>query len=425
MKIYGHKSSYDYYTVIHSISRELNEEFNPDNLCSYIGDTLVSALGLRDLYIFSLLPGGYYGEVYRNSQAIMKEGPKKEGAPDFQFKTLKTLDENSEVIMFLNVFREVFIKGKYKAVSESHNKINCLLESVHCEVLVPVHVYDKLTLVMILGGKKSGERFHSEDISLLNIVANQTALAIKHARLYQKNIISEKLASIGMMSATFAHEVRNPLTSLKTCAQLMPERYDDAEFRDTFSKIVRDDVRKIEGLIRGLLDFSNKEDMFSGTDNFDLIAVIDETIDNVKYKNTLKNKNIRIEKRYGEDTIKMTGGVHMLTQAISNIIHNGCQATESGGIITVEINPCGQNVNISVQDTGIGMSNEEIARIFEPFYTTKPLGVGLGLAISKMVIEGHGGTIKVESSLSHGTNFTISLPLSKTKRFSEEGSLVL
>jgi len=204
----------------------------------------------------------------------------------------------------------------------------------------------------------------------------------------------------------------------------MPERYDDADFRDTFSRIVRDDVKRIEGLINDLLDFSAKE-IFSGTDNYDLTAVIDETIDNLQYKHALEKQNILIEKKYRGDAIKMTGSVNMLTQAFSNIINNGCQAMGNGGLLIVDINPNGRNVNISIQDTGRGMSHEEITRIFDPFYTTKPLGVGLGLAISKRIIEDHGGRIKVESRLSHGTIFTVSLPLLKSNRYAEESSKVL
>jgi len=403
MKKRGHEKTYDYYSVIQKISRELTSKSSPDNIHSFIGDTLLSTLDLREIFICSLLPGGNFGEVYR--------------APDYQFKIHKAVDEESEAIKLLKTLHEVVIKGQ-------HKETNSLLETFHGAALAPVYVDDNLTLLMILGGKISGDIFNSEDISLLNTVADQTAIAIKHARLYQQNLMSEKLAAIGMMSATFAHQIRNPLTSLKTCAQLMPERYDDADFRDTFSRIVRDDVKKIEGLINDLLDFSAKE-VFSGADNYDLTAVIDETINNLRYKHSIEKQKILIEKKYGGAAIKMTGSVNMLTQAFSNIINNGCQAMANGGLLTVDVHPNGRNVNISIRDTGRGMSPEELARIFDPFYTTKPSGMGLGLAISKRIIEEHGGRIKVVSRLSHGTTFTVSLPLSKCRHYAEESALVL
>ncbi|MBI5675461.1 MAG: hypothetical protein HZC48_06525 [Nitrospirae bacterium] len=424
MKKRGHQKTYDYYAVIRNISRELTSKFSLDSIYSFIGDTLLSTLALRDIYIFFLLPGGNFGEAYRNSHGKSKDALEKAETSDHQSKRHETVDENSGAIKLLKTLHEVVIKGQHKDGSELLKEIDGFLEIFHGEALVPVYVDDKLTLLIILGGKMSGDMFDSEDISLLNTVADQTAIAIKHARLYQENIISEKLAAIGMMSATFAHQIRNPLTSLKTCAQLMPERYDDADFRNTFSRIVRDDVKKIEGLINDLLDFSAKE-IFSGTDNYDLTAVIDETIDNLQYKHALEKQSLLIEKKYRDDAIKMTGSVNMLTQAFSNIINNGCQAMGNGGLLIVDINPNGRNVNITIRDNGRGMSHEEVARIFDPFYTTKPLGVGLGLAISKRIIEDHGGRIKVESRLSQGTIFTVSLPLLNSNRYAEEGSMVI
>lgn len=424
MKKRRQKKIYDYYAVVQKISRELTSKFSLDNIYSFIGDTLLSTLALRDIYVLSQLPGGNFGEVYRTSCGKSKDALKKTGVSDYQPEMHITVEKESEAIKHLKKLNEVVVKDQNKDGSEPLKEITSFLETFHGEALVPVGVDDKLTLIMILGGKMSGVMFNSEDISLMNTVAHQTAIAIKHVRLYQENLILEKLAAIGMMSATFAHEIRNPLTSLKTCAQLMPERYDDADFRDTFSRIVRDDVKKIEGLIKDLLDFS-AEEIFSGTDDCDLTAVIDETIENVQYKHTLERKNICIEKRYRSDAIKMTGSVNMLTRAFRNIINNGCQAMGNGGLLIVGINPNGRNVNISIRDTGIGMSHEEITRIFEPFYTTKPLGVGLGLAISKRIIEDHGGRIKVESRLSQGTIFTVSLPLLNSNRYSEESSMVL
>jgi signal transduction histidine kinase len=126
---------------------------------------------------------------------------------------------------------------------ETVDRIKKDLEFFHGEAVVPVFIDDKLKLLIILGGKISGDIFTNEDINLLNTISVQTAIAVKNARLYQEKINSERLASIGMMSATFAHEVRNPLTSLKTFAQLMPEKYNDVEFRDTFSRIVVGNIK--------------------------------------------------------------------------------------------------------------------------------------------------------------------------------------
>jgi two-component system sporulation sensor kinase C len=116
------------------------------------------------------------------------------------------------------------------------------------------------------------------------------------------------------------------------------------------------------------------------------------------------------EKNYGNDEIKMSGDAERLKDAFVNIINNGCQAMNAGGVLKVDMNPNGRNVDIMITDTGEGIPQEDIDKIFDPFVTTKEMGVGLGLAISRKIIEDHSGGIKVKSKLLKGTTFTISLP---------------
>lgn len=149
--------------------------------------------------------------------------------------------------------------------------------------------------MLVLGEKISGDIFTNEDLNLLNTISVQAAIAVKNARLYQEKINSERLASIGMMSATFAHEIRNPLTSLKTFAQLMPEKYNDIEFRDTFSRIVVGEIEKIDGLISDLLDFSSNKKP-TRINNFNLTELVDKIVDYVKGKLEFEKSKIVVEK---------------------------------------------------------------------------------------------------------------------------------
>jgi signal transduction histidine kinase len=401
---------YDYYSVVQAVSRELASKFNLSDIVSFIGDKIASTLNLREIHILTQTSGGNFGEVYSSSSEKNSDVRKEVRILDDQGNKGRTVDEDSEVIKLLNILREVTIKDGRIANLEQVKRINGFFDAFNCEAVVPVYADDKLELLLLLGGKTTGDIFQAKDVSLLNTIAHQTSAAVRHVRLHQANLRSEKLAAIGMMSATFAHEIRNPLTSLKTCAQLMPEKYDDADFRDTFSKIVRDDVKKIEALIKDLLDFSSSE-IFSGSDNYDLTAVIDEAIESIQHKHTIEKRKILIEKQYGSSSIKMRGSVNMLSRAFGNIINNGCQAMDRDGLMKVDIRPNGRYVTVSIQDNGRGISNEEMTKIFYPFYTTKPLGMGLGLAISKRIIEEHGGKIMVKSRPSQGTLFTVSLPI--------------
>jgi signal transduction histidine kinase len=263
----------------------------------------------------------------------------------------------------------------------------------------------------MLGEKLSGDIFTNEDISLLNTISNETAIALKNAQLYKEKVLSEKLASIGMMSATFAHEIRNPLTSIKTFAQLFPEKYSDTEFRETFSKIAINEIERIDGLIKDLLDFSSGKKALQSMENVDITVLIGGTLEHLRAKLELEKRNIGVEKLYKNVKINVAGDSEKLKQAFTNIITNSFQAMDEKGVLKVNIILSGRDVDVQIIDTGKGISPQDITKIFDPFYTTKSMGVGLGLAISKKIIEDHGGRIAVESELSKGTTFTVSLPV--------------
>ena len=215
---------------------------------------------------------------------------------------------------------------------------------------------------------------------------------------------------MGLMSAVFAHEIRNSLTSLKTFAQLFPEKYNDADFRDSFSRIVPEQIKIVDRLIKDFLDCYTKE-KDDGSKGFNLTETFNESVESVKNRLRLEEKNIVIEKKYGNNAINMPGSAGMLKYAFANILDNGCQAMEGEGALKVDIETNGKFISVMIEDTGDGISSEDINKIFDPFYTTKSLGIGLGLAISKRIIEDYGGMIRVKSRLAEGTVFQISLPV--------------
>ncbi len=407
-----YKRTYDYYETVSRISRNLASMFDVNEVFKFIGDTISEVLGLKNIYLLAALPGGVYEVVYHKSQKAKSKKFKAESKND---EKVMKMNNYSGIVKFCKRSEDILIKDELPAFEEKFgpeivDKIKGELNPFHGEAVVPVFVDGKLSLLMILGEKLSGDMFTSEDVNLFTTISNQTAIAIKNAGLYKDKVDSDRLASIGMMSATFAHEIRNPLTSLKTFAQLMPEKYKDAEFRDTFSKIVEGEIEKIDGLICDLLDFST-EKKSARMNNFNLVTLVDETLDYVKGKLGFEKSNIAIEKDYKKNEIHMSGDATKLKQAFVNVITNGCQAMNGNGILTVEINQNSRNVDVKIKDIGNGIHPDDILKIFDPFITTKEKGVGLGLAISKRIIEDHNGKITVRSELSKGSTFTISLPV--------------
>lgn len=405
-----HKKAYDYYSTIQQVSSTLASMFNRNSILKFIGNMIYEVLGLEGVYMLAAVPAeGTYEAVYQ----ITKDGGKINPVTE-DGKSLN-IDEKSEVIKFFSKSREIIIKDELPLVEERFGQdaveeIGKEMEKFKGEVLISVFVDDKLSSLIVLGGKLSGDMFTDEDINMLSTISDQMAIALRNAQLYAGRIQTERLASIGMMSATFAHEIRNPLTSLKTFMQLMPEKYSDPEFRGAFSKIVEGEIEKIDTLIGDLLDFST-EKKSGRVNNFNIVELVDETVDYIKGKFDYKKSDIKVEKRYGEKEIQMSGDAAKLKQAFGIIITNGYQAMNNSGKLTIDIKKNTESIDVAITDTGKGIRHEDISKIFEPFVTTKEIGVGLGLAITKRIIEDHEGKIHVKSRLSEGSTFTISLPV--------------
>ena len=414
-----YKRTYDYFATIQKVSQELTSMFDIKKIFSFVGDILFSTLGLSNVYLLS----ADYGANYRMVHHMSYKGEKKDGKThnekgmferEGDTKHVPRFDINPDFINILKHSDDVVIKDELPGVVEIFGKeiiesIEKTMESFNGEVIVPVFVDKKLSALMFLGEKLSGDMFTKEDINLLVTVSNQTAVALKNAKLYAEKLGADRFASMGLMSATFAHEIRNPLTSIKTFAQLIPEKYKDEEFREVFSKVVIDDIERINRLIKDLLSFSDEKSL-TFKENFDVISLIDGILNHLKTKLNLEDRKIYVEKIYKSVKIILSGDSKKLKQAFINIITNACQAIGESGTLKITITPNGKYVDIMINDTGSGISREDIEKIFDPFYTTSPMGMGLGLAISKKIIEDHGGMITVNSEIEQGSTFTVSLP---------------
>ncbi len=408
-----YKKTYDYYSILQKISSRLSSMFDLQEICDFIGNEVCTVMGLRNIYVLSYVPETGYRVISRTSMKPSIRQGYKVGSDNNVHEL--DLDQSLDIVRYYLNSREIIIKDELSGLEkdikpEQIECINSTFRLFNGEVIVPVLVDHKPSFLLMIGEKMSCDIFTSEDISLLATISEQMAIAVKHSELYKDKIHSERLASIGMMSATFAHEIRNPLTSLKTFAQLMPEKYNDREFRNTFSKIVEGEIEKIDGLIKDLLDFSIHKQA-SRMNNFNLVSLVDETVEYVKGKAPYNLEKITVQKKYDDNEILLTGDASKLNQAFVNIITNGYQSMNGKGQLTVDINPKGRNVEVIITDTGEGIEPDSMSKIFDPFVTTKELGVGLGLAISKRIIEDHNGELNVISSVSEGTSFTITLPV--------------
>ena len=325
---------------------------------------------------------------------------------DFVFRWIK---EKSEIIVKEEVERE---KGNYKIEA-----IIKKMDVIEASVLIPLIVKDRLIGVIALGKKESGDMYTGKDLDLLMTLANQGSVAIENARMYdnlKKSKINmrraDRLASLGTLTAGLAHEIRNPLVSIKTFLQLLPERFDDEEFRTYFLNLTVDEVERICRLLNELLDFAKPTDPNFNSENVN--EIIEKIV--LLIENQAKKKNIVIHKNYSQDLSKIMIDKEQIKQVFLNIILNAVQATSDNGEIFIEtrrFNGSDEFIQVEFRDTGEGIPEKDIENIFTPFFTSKHSGSGLGLSISNRIIQEHRGSINVKSQVGKGSSFFVNLPL--------------
>lgn len=283
--------------------------------------------------------------------------------------------------------------------------------------------------------RASSSIFHGEDGEMLGALMVLTDItALKRLELQIRR--SDRLASLGTLSAGMAHEIKNPLVSIKTFAQLLPERYQDSDFRDTFSNLIGHEIDRIDSLVNQLLRFARPaKPLLKPTNVHD---VLDKSLQLVGHR--LYQKDIKLTRVWQADADTIRADADQLEQVFLNFFINAMDAMKRGGELTVatEIrsgtewmaamahtngsnghghgNGSGDGLphevlRISIRDNGEGIRPEDLAHVFDPFFTTKDYGTGLGLSVVHGIVQEHGGQIEVESELSKGTAFHILLPL--------------
>jgi len=265
---------------------------------------------------------------------------------------------------------------------------------------------------LLLGEKRSRRPFLSQEIALLETVCGQLAMAADNLFLIQAKVAleremqhREKLAAIGQLAATVAHEIRNPITGAKCLLQQVEDELNGPTQGKEYVQLALEDLARVEQSVSQLLSFARKEEFhFAEQDMSDMARV---TLD--RFSEQLQNKDVEL-RLSGSSSAPATIDEEKLRRVLVNLLTNAVDAVNGNGLIELSVQASGPDVEIRVSDNGRGLSAEEQARIFEPFFTTKEKGTGLGLAIAKKIVEGHGGLMTVASTLGQGTIFTVTLP---------------
>ena len=270
--------------------------------------------------------------------------------------------------------------------------------------------------------RASSSIFHGQQGEMLGALVVLTDItALKRLELQIRR--SDRLASLGTLSAGMAHEIKNPLVSIKTFAQLLPERYQDSDFRETFSNLIGHEIDRIDSLVNQLLRFARPAKPVLKP--MHVHDVLEKSLQLVGHR--LYQKEIKLTRSWEADVDTIRADADQLEQVFLNFFLNAMDAMNRGGELRVETEIRAGNewvsaisgsngdshevLQVTIRDNGEGIRGEDIPHVFDPFFTTKDYGTGLGLSVVHGIIQEHGGQIEVESELTKGTAFHILLPL--------------
>jgi signal transduction histidine kinase len=298
-----------------------------------------------------------------------------------------------------------------------------MLERLDVRVCVPMLALNRLTGMMLLSSTQKGWSLCEEDLNLLLTLLTQASIAFESAYLsqFQRDRMrrlyrAERLATVGQLAASVAHEIRNPMTAIRSTVQYLQREFDDNNPKRELAQGVIAEVDRIDRIVDGLLSLTRRTE-FTPT-NISLVPLIKQSL--LLIRTQAQEQSIKILLAEPSHEVHVMADAAQLKQLALNLVMNAMQAMPSGGSLQIDLNVRSQPlmmpgerewVVVSITDTGCGIPAEVLDRVFDPFFTTKPGGTGLGLSTCYAIARQHGGDLEVISRENEGTTVNLRLPL--------------
>jgi len=398
---------YGYQDALAGLVKELSLLQNVDEVLAKVATTLHDQMQLSRVLI--LMQDPLSGDYQLQAQSGLTQ-EQTDGMD---------LGENAPLVLWLRDNRDELVRDEMARRLPPQVARDLLpdIDRLQAAVCVPMILDDRLTGLIALGQKLGNEMFFVSDLRLLETLTTEVALAVKYRRMEDQIFRKNRLIELGTIGAGIAHEIRNPLASIRTFAQLLPDQMDDPEFKGEFSKLVLKDVDRITKVVESMLAFARPSQV--SISDHSANDLIDEAI--MLAQPRLKSKHIELTRNYHENPVIKVDRQQIL-QVLINLLNNAADALPDQGKIRVATGTRimeGSEGNgnrrfgvIEVADNGPGIPPATRSRLFDPFFTTKKEGTGLGLSISQKITRDHGGVITVSSVVGKGTTFQVNLPLS-------------
>ena len=288
------------------------------------------------------------------------------------------------------------------------------VKEINAALVVPCLLEDRLIAFFALGHKLSEDAYTDEDLRLLKVLANQVAISLDHSRSYEKIKAelevaerqlerSQRLASLGTLTAGVTHEIRNPLTVVRAETERLPKKPRDQEYLQQFSELVLKHIDRVGGIVERMLGLAKEKPKREVP--IDLNEIVTTTLPLCSFG------RIKVITELGEIP-PVIGDREAVQEIFVNLLQNAIEAMPDGGTLTLRSFKEDHQVNVEVSDTGKGIPGEIREKIFDPFFSTRHEGVGLGLSIVYRIVREHGGDIKVSSEEGKGSTFRVSFSAS-------------
>lgn len=298
-----------------------------------------------------------------------------------------------------------------------------MLTQLDARICLPLMALNRLTGIILLSSTRENWSLNDEDLSLLHMLTSLASVAFENATLYQQQrdrlrqlYRAERLAAAGELAASVAHEIRNPLTSIRSTVQYLLAEFDEQHAKRPLVEGVIAEVDRINQTVDGLLSLTRRVEF--KPERINLGQLIEQSLLLVGTK--ARNQAVEIVWPAPAPDIYVSGDPSQLKQLLLNLILNALQAMTQGGQLRIELraqqwpDALGRIkawAEILVEDAGCGIPAANLEKIFDPFFTTKQGGTGLGLSISYTIARQHGGELEIQSSEGKGTTVAVRLPL--------------
>ncbi len=296
--------------------------------------------------------------------------------------------------------------------------------NVYAFATIPLWGKGKVIGVILVDNLYNQHPITDEDLHYLTMFSSQAGLAIENAMLYRNLeevhqelketqtflVHQEKMAALGELSTSIAHEIRNPLVSIGGFARRLDRILPADAFEKRYTQTIVKEVGRVEKILTHILNYTHEEAI--ALKELDLREVMEESLSMVLEE--LKNRRIELVKEFADPLPFVKGDYYQLKQAFFNLISNACESMNGSGQLSIRIQPISRNgssyVKVEVEDTGAGIEPEALHHIFNPFYTTKDNRLGLGLPIIHRVVTTHQGQIEVNNHPGKGVTFILTFP---------------